>query len=577
MSDPTDRRSFLRSGLAAAAALGLGGCTSSAPPAPAEQGPPDLRPEGRLDAGAPPADLARPEGARPDAAPAPRPATTVRRRIVPVLPAEKQAASTLGQWGVTTLGPGEPHQRRDLLGVDATAGAPTAAPASLLYLAHLSDVHVIDEESPARTINLDKLLSPAWRAQEAHATQVLDAIVRKLRALDAFRALDLVMVTGDCIDNNQQNELAWFLKVLEGGIVQPNSGGFEDPRPGADNDPHDAFSALGLGTIPWYLAMGNHDALIQGNLPHGALLDYSLVTGDPTRGSVGGLDLGRVNPPACNPLPAGESPVPDRCVPTFPSGLKGGSLPADPARKHLSRASWRAAVSAAGGAPTGHGLFGALQSSSDGDYVVEPVAGLPLRLVVLNTASAVGAQGAFGNDLESFLTSALAQAEQDACLVVVASHHPSEGILANGDKLRGLLNGCPNVVLHLIGHNHANQVIARPGADPLHGYFEVQTCSLAEWPQQARLIELVDRRDGTAELWLTLVDYEVDHGALGALAAGSRFLALREIHAGSRGKGSESEGASGDRNVILPVALPAAVRTRLAALAGKPIESKLFA
>jgi hypothetical protein len=580
MSDATDRRSFLRSSLAAAATLGLGaelvgGCGSSPGLAP-DLGPaPDLGLDARGE-GPPVPDASPLEGPRPDAAPAPRPLTTVRQRIAPVLPAEKQGVSTKAQWGVTGIGPGEPHLRRDLLKVDATAGAPTGAAASLLYLAQISDVHVIDEESPARTINLDKLFSPAWRAQEAHATHVLDATVRKLRAFDAFRALDLLMVTGDCIDNNQKNELSWFLKVLEGGTLQPNSGGFEDPRPGADNDPHDAFQALGLGTIPWYLAMGNHDALIQGNLPHGNLLDHSLVTGDPTRGSVGSLDLGRVNPPACNPIPQDESPTPDRCVPTWPSGLKSGSLPADPERKHLSRADWRAAVSVAGGSPLGHGLLGALAKSSDGDFVVEPVAGLPLRLIVLNTASAIGAQGTFGGELQSFLDGALAQAEKDACLVIVASHHPSGGIPVNGDKLRERLNGSPNVILHLVGHEHANQVIARPGADPLHGYFEVQTCSLAEWPQQARLIELVDRRDGTAELWMTMVDYETDHGTAGAIVQGSRFLALREIHAGSRGKGADSEGKPEDRNVILPVALPPAVRARLAALPGQPIESKLF-
>ncbi|HEY3449736.1 MAG TPA: metallophosphoesterase [Myxococcales bacterium] len=521
---------------------------------------------------------AAPDAGEPDAgaSPAPRPTTTVRTRVEGVLSSEKHGESLKPLWGVTRRVPGEPHQRRDDLGVDAGADASTGAEASLLYFAHLTDLHVIDEESPARTINLDRVAGAAWHAQEAHSAQVLDAMVRKLRALDAVRPLDLALLTGDLIDNNQQNELGWFLKVLEGGTLQPNSGEREDPLPGADNDPHDAMVALGLGAIPWYVAPGNHDLLIQGNLPMTPpLYDYSPITGDPRRGTIGKYDLGRVNPPVCNPIPANESPTPPRCIPTEPAGLAAGTLPADPARANLTRGDFMAAVAAAMGAPAGHGFGQTLASSGDGDYVVEPVPGLPLRLLVLNTNAAGSAAGYYANSkIDGFVSSALAQAEADQVLVVVASHHPSDSIVGTGDKLRAKLNACPNVVLHLVGHTHDNLVTPRPGATPHLGYWEVTTAGLVAWPQQSRLVELVDRRDGTAELWLTMVDFDTDHVPLGALAEASRFLALREVHAGLANKG---EGSPADRNVILPVALTPELRATLAALPGKPVESKLFA
>ncbi|MGC4121399.1 MAG: metallophosphoesterase [Myxococcales bacterium] len=534
----------------------------------------------QADAAGEPADAAAQAGsdaAAPDAGnAAPRPTTSARTRIEGVLSSEKHDASLKSLWGVTKTVAGEAHQRRDDLGADATADVATAAEASLLYLAHLTDIHVIDEESPARTINLDRVAGAAWHYQEAHASQVLDAMVRKLRALDAARPLDLALFTGDLIDNNQKNELGWFLKVLEGGPLQPNSGDLENPLPGTDDDPHDSFTAMGLGPIPWAIAPGNHDLLIQGNLPMTPpLYDYSPVTGDPRRGTIGRYDLGRVNPPACNAIPGNESPTPPRCIPTPPSSLTAGTLPADPNRANLTRDDFLAAVRAAPGLPAGHGYGQALASSGDGDYVLEPVPGLPLRVVVLNTTAAGSAAGFYPKSkINGFLADTLAQAEQDQALVIVASHHPSDTIVGNGDELRAKLNACPNVVLHLVGHTHDSLVTPRPGATPQHGYWEVTTAGLVAWPQQARLVELVDKRDGTAELWLTMVDFDTDHGSLGALAEASRFLALYEVHAGLAPRG---EGSVGDRNLVLPVALTPELRAKLAALPGQPVESKLFA
>ena len=46
--------------------------------------------------------------------------------------------------------------------------------------------------------------------------------------------------------------------------------------------------------------------------------------------------------------------------------------------------------------------------------------------------------------------------------------------------------------------------------------------ALVDWPQQGRLVELVDNRDGTGEFWLTMFDYDTEHTPLGALADGAR-------------------------------------------------------
>ena len=87
-------------------------------------------------------------------------------------------------------------------------------------------------------------------------------------------------------------------------------------------------------------------------------------------------------------------------------------------------------------------------------------------------------------------------------------------------------------------------------------------------------MELVDRRDGTCELWLTMFDYDTDHKPLGALVEGARFHALKEVHAGEEGSGGPGKATC--RNVILPVAIPAGIQKKLAALPGEAMESKLF-
>ena len=85
-----------------------------------------------------------------------------------------------------------------------------------------------------------------------------------------------------------------------------------------------------------------------------------------------------------------------------------------------------------------------------------------------------------------------------------------------GDEVVAELLAHPNVIAWVNGHTHSNNVWAHQ-RDGGGGFWEINTASHIDWPQQARLIEVTDNRDGTLSIFATMVD----HGA--PLAYGGRL------------------------------------------------------
>jgi hypothetical protein len=118
----------------------------------------------------------------------------------------------------------------------------------------------------------------------------------------------------------------------------------------------------------------------------------------------------------------------------------------------------------------------------------------------------------------------------------------------------------PQVVAWVNGHTHQNQVWARRRADGTGGFWEINTASHIDFPQQARLIEIVDNQDATLSIFTTMVDHAgpaAYGGVVGnpvALAGLARELAMND----PQQRGSAQQGTPADRNTELLLPNPLA-------------------
>jgi 3',5'-cyclic AMP phosphodiesterase CpdA len=430
--------------------------------------------------------------------------------------------------GFLERGPGEPLRA---WGADVRPGR------TLATFAQLTDTHVRDEESPARAPFLDRLGAPVdstFRPQEAFSAQVLDAAVR---ALDRERP-QAVVVTGDIVDSAQENELGMALATLRGGVVHPDSGarGYDgvqdastpDPfyfRPDNDAPRHpgvlDAaqrpFRAAGLD-VPWYPAIGNHDVLVQGEVPPTPAIE-AVATGDRM---VTSLD------PALRPPSGAESDARAAVAAALAGGLPPDAqrVPADPARRHLSPAELMSRLAAAAG--SGVAIRGGRM-----DYAVD--VGPAVRAIVLDTVRRSGtSRGLVTRGQLAWLRGELAAAGRR--WVVVFSHNPLDAS-DGGDAALAELERDARVVAAVSGNRHRN-AIGRRGRVWLIG-----TSSLADFPQQARMFRL----RATAGGGVALETWMVDHDGAG-LAGVSRELAFLDA------QGGRPQGFAGhvrDRNAVL--------------------------
>ncbi len=514
--------------------------------------------------------------------------------------------------------PGDPYIEREELG---TTG-PNPTRRSLAHLVQLSDIHIVDPESPMRLEDIDDLglgddlLGGAYRPHESLGLQTANAVVATLngvRSPISGTRPQLAFTTGDNVDNMTEIETTGYIDVLDGKpSLDPDSGDpdydpgffclpslypdriyqgvrgddwYEPDGPGdgpgysssesdnfADTGRHVAvrdfpglfeqsrqpFNAVGLD-YPWITVFGNHDGLVQGNLPK----DSSL-----------------------------ESQATD-CFKNFGS-LFDEVVQPDPRRHLLDHNEWIAKHfdSATDPGPVGHGF--SQSSPNQGYYSYELTNGL--RLIGLDTVNYDGLangtvrDGSLGQpDQFGWLDDQLAQASSRGEKVVVIAHHSLRTMnnvdwFGPDDQHCGLIDqegetpGAPtcqqvgneslealfyrhgNVIAYIAGHEHENNIEPRRQQAGPSKFWEITTASEIDWPQQSSLIEFFDNGDGTISIFRTLVDHlaPVDAGDDPDLtdpmnlASISREISYNDYQAGNGEDGTaDRRGDPEDQNVEL--------------------------
>ena len=498
-----------------------------------------------------------------------------------------------GDYRILVAGAGEAFiPRYDVLGREAAA-ARVSSRRSLYYFAHLSDIHVIDAQTPARMDAIQsfapELLTDACRPQDTLTVHVLASVVDSVAAAQTSAVtgapLASALSTGDSADNLSQLETRWYIDILDGKDVLANSGAagvYEGPQVWSEatyayhpGDPSgDVYGARGYPTIPgmleaaisnpvtsqglpipWYAVYGNHDATYMGTFrPDPAL--FAWAVGDRKAATGDGLAVNWLQGFASDLSAAQMAANAIRQQFGLLPGIK--TVTPDPARKLLERTDFMQAHldSPAVPGPVGHGWT---QANIDTGQTWWTADLTPyLRVFGLDTCNmAAGADGAVPEDQFTWLEGQLAQCQSEGRLAMVCSHHNSYTLendakpvwggqrLIHAEEFIAMLLRYPVLVAWLNGHTHINTLTPHLRESGTGGFWEITTASCVDFPQQQQLVEFVDNRDGTMSLFVTALDHaapptwtpgDLSQAGLASLSrelSANSWLAIPPLRAGS--------------------------------------------
>lgn len=541
---------------------------------------------------------------------------TMCTAIADAAPAHGRAVSTRGTtleqvavkersdgYSRLTAGPGhELVVREDL---QAAKPARDDTRTALASFVQVTDLHMIDAQSPVRFEWLHPVNGSAFRPQEALGSHGAARLISRINAVAkgpfTGRPFDCVVTTGDNTDNMEQIELDWYLTALSGGTITQNTGApdlWEGVQNAGDDlyyHPEDQLAdqykqagfpqlagfferaiaphrSAGL-RMPWYSVFGNHDNSIVGVLPRTIGTLDSWYLGD-------WKFTGFADPSAQKDLRAAMRSHSAAILEEPTDAQRTWRVTADERRQplgpvdHMAR-HLRAEVDGPG--PHGHGYTENSVDSGRGYYafrIADGVTGIAMD----STNRAGFTEGSLGDAQLRWLKKTLAagssryyddwgverrQAVSDE-LFILFSHHTSttmSNLLLDpalpgdmrhaGFEVVSTLKRFPNVLAWVNGHTHRNDITAQKHVDPSRSFWEINTASHVDFPQQARAIDVCDNSDGTISLFTTLLEADAPYaasytdGSQRALASLYRELSANDIHA------KDHAGAARDRNTEL--------------------------
>ncbi|QOX79103.1 TIGR03768 family metallophosphoesterase [Trichlorobacter lovleyi] len=484
-----------------------------------------------------------------------------------------------------TVGPGLPWTVWETIATKA----PNAA--LLLSFFTITDVHIADKESPAQPLYYEwskpagstTMNSSAYSPVILASTHLLDAAVQTINALHKKSPLDFGISLGDACNNTQYNELRWYIDVLDGKVITPSSG---DHAGAGFIDYQKPFKAYGLDrSIPWYQVLGNHDQFWMGSCYESPMFQaahisstilttnnstspcQSMGTGDFYSGVIDGSDpLGPV---------IFSGPKTDYAVPP--------TVTADPDRRSLSTSvsssqNWVREFFATTSTPMGHGfnlvaanpninLVPVSDRASFACYSFVPKANIPIKVIVLDdTCKGTGQPNYAGGALDQirldWLKSELQAGQDNNQLMIIAAHIPfnvytnlvtdPSQVALNPERMHlflpvpfsvvndyptssgtpqsllDILQGYPNLIMWIAGHRHMNTVTPQiHPTDPTRSFWEVETSSLRDFPQQFRTFRIYRNTNNTVSIIITNVDPAVSTASPATTSRGNAIATAR--------------------------------------------------
>jgi len=495
--------------------------------------------------------------------------------------------------------------------------------AHLLSFFAFSDVHITDKESPAQVPYMGwtapfkdpgpaNLNPSAYSAIVLATMQRLNAAVKTVNKIHQLMSFDFGIELGDVCNAGQNNELKWFIGVMDGQWIDPDSGAAE-PEPKMDYQ--QAFQAEGLNpSIPWYQVVGNHDLMWMG-------IGYpSEKVGIAMTNNVVMQRSATNTPLQCGAEGTGQYVGVIDASTEFGDVVKFGltndiasppPVAADP-RRHMTDTdlTWpRNFVNEFTNSisnPHGHGFKLTQSNSLAGCYWYNPVTNMPIRMVVLDNTCKIAEQGKYAGfygggwvDASRFtwLTNVLDQAQVDNELVIIACHIPikpstsltdttpqNSFYIVDGpqeetsgwktiyqtpseypgcktdDDMIAMLHTYPNVIMVTAGHRHLNVItpFRTTNSLPECGFWQVECPSLRDFPQQFRAYEILRNTDNTVSIKVTSIDPEF---ATNSPAAKSRgyAVATRRVYGLDDLTDESSKNANGELVVALTPAMQAII------------------
>lgn len=479
-------------------------------------------------------------------------------------------------YGAWSDGPGVASEKRnDLMAAGYTYPSATSPAKQLLRFFAITDIHITDKESPSQSIYMQPLMgkeTSTYSPTMLYSTQVLDAVIQTVNALHKQEQIDFGISLGDVCNSTQYNELRWYIDVIDGKVIIPSSGA----HTGSDSiDYQIPFKAAGLNPeIPWYQTIGNHDHFWLGSIP--------LDTGDlgDLRGSYTGSEVLALG----NTL-ANSSKIYDRTPPLYYMGVIDGSTTTgaiikagkvgdpglttppqvvpDPDRRSLTKAEWVNEFFKTSSSPAGHGFHLVPPGHEKGFacYSFVPKAAVPIKVIVLDNtqrgdddSTKIHGHGFLDQPRWKWLKAELAAGDAAGQLMIIAAHVPicvtpkgsfmewfdnsdNPTSIQNAVDLPGLLaelHSHPNLLMWIAGHRHVNVVKAFKSTDATHtaanNFWQVETSSLHDFPQQLRTFEIKLNRDYSISIVTTNVDPAVKQGTPAATARKYAVAAIQIVN-----------------------------------------------